>query len=229
MKIGIIVAMSKELRLLLNELTDKTDVTVDNVVFHVGRIGTHIVYAMQCGIGKVNAAIGTQLLINKFSPDLVINTGVAGGACQDAKQMDVVIGAKIAYHDVWCGPGTEYGEAAGCPLYFASDKTVIKAAEHLHLSEPLKFGLICSGDKFIASKEEIQAIKKHFPDVTAVDMESASIAQVCYLKNKPFFILRVISDNPDTESDNSSQYEDFWETAPAKTFQVLTNILTELK
>ena len=228
MKIGIIVAMGKELKLLLNLIENRTEQEVNGYKIHFGKIGKHEVCAMQCGIGKVNAAIGTLSMINTFTPDLVINTGVAGGADLSIKQMDIVVGSQIAYHDVWCGPGTEYGEAAGYPLYFESDATIINLIKGMKLNEQIKFGLICSGDKFIASVEEVNEIKSHFSNALAVDMESASISHVCKMKSVPVFIMRVISDTPGAEHDNVSQYENFWESAPEHTFITLSNILENI-
>ncbi len=225
MKIGIIVAMGKELNLLLHLIENKSEKTIDNYTIYSGNIGKHEVFAMQCGIGKVNAAVGTYALINSFSPDLVINTGVAGGADKSVSQMDIVVCECIAHHDIWCGPGTVYGEAAGCPLYFQSEASIIEQVRQSKIGENLRYGLICSGDKFISKVEEIETIKSNFPEAIAVDMESASIAQVCHLKNVPVFVLRVISDTPGQDSNNAKQYDNFWETAPEHTFKVLSDIL----
>ncbi len=226
MKIGVIVAMGKELKLLLNLIENIEEANADGYTFYSGLIGRHEVVAMQCGIGKVNAAIGTYSLISRFAPDLVVNTGVAGGADLSVKPMDVVVGERIAYHDVWCGPGTQYGEASGFPLFLESAKAVMELVENAEGS--VRLGLICSGDKFISTEKEVNEIKSHFPDALAVDMESASIAQVCTLKKVPFFILRVISDTPGAEKDNVAQYENFWEAAPKHTFSILSSILNNL-
>ncbi|MBR5744917.1 MAG: 5'-methylthioadenosine/S-adenosylhomocysteine nucleosidase, partial [Muribaculaceae bacterium] len=121
MKIGIIVAMGKEMRLLRPMIQLPSLVTINDIPFTTGKIGRHEVIVMQCGIGKVNAAIGTLTLIENFHPELVINTGVAGGAGSEAEILDVVVAEQIAYHDVWCGPGTEWGEAARCPKFFLTD------------------------------------------------------------------------------------------------------------
>ena len=96
--------MSKELALLIPMISDHSTVTVNGIVFHTGRIGDHSVIASECGIGKVNAAIGTMTVIDTFHPDMVINTGVAGGTGRRAGILDTVITDRIAYHDVWCGP-----------------------------------------------------------------------------------------------------------------------------
>lgn len=229
MKIGIIVAMGKELDLLLHLIDARRMVERDGYELHLGTIGNHEVCAMQCGIGKVNAAIGTMALIEAYGPELVINTGVAGGADTGVAQMDVVVGKAIAYHDVWCGPGTAYGEASGFPLYFRSDERVMGIIRATCVGESVKFGLICSGDKFIAASEEVDSIKAHFPDALAVDMESAAIAQVCALRSVPVAVFRVISDTPGAEADNVAQYENFWEAAPKHTFRILSLILQNIQ
>lgn len=225
MTIAILVAMGKELNLLLPLLDNTKSETIDGFTFHSGKIGNIDIVAMQCGIGKVNAAIGTLTLLNNFKPELVINTGVAGGASQDAHVMDVIVGSSIAYHDVWCGPGTIYGEASGYPLYFESDK---RFSSLIPERADIKRGLICSGDKFIASLEEVQTIQKAFPQVLAVDMESATIAQVCYLRKIPVLVMRVISDSPGASKDNTAQYNDFWQDAPAHTFNLVQELLKQI-
>lgn len=217
--------MGKELNLLLPLLSEVETKSIDGFTFHSGKIGNNNIVAMQCGIGKVNAAIGTLTLLNNYSPELVINTGVAGGASQDAHVMDVIVGSTIAYHDVWCGPGTQYGEASGYPLYFESDK---RFTDLIPNRSDIKKGLICSGDKFIASLEEVQTIQKAFPEVLAVDMESATIAQVCYLRKVPVMVMRVISDSPGASKDNTAQYNDFWQDAPAHTFNLVQDLLKQI-
>lgn len=225
MTIAILVAMGKELNLLLPLLENTKSETIDGFTFHSGKIGDNDIVAMQCGIGKVNAAIGTLTLLNNYKPELVINTGVAGGASQDAHVMDVIVGSTIAYHDVWCGPGTQYGEASGYPLYFESDKRFTNLIPN---RADIKRGLICSGDKFIASIEEVQIIQKAFPEVLAVDMESATIAQVCYLRKVPVMVMRVISDSPGASKDSTAQYNDFWQDAPAHTFNLVQELLKQI-
>lgn len=218
--------MGKELNLLLPLMENAVTVEHDSITFHCGTIGRHRVYAMQCGIGKVNAAIGTITMINVFAPELIINTGVAGGTGQGAGVMDVVIGERIAYHDVWCGPGTIWGQAAGCPRYFTSQPSLVKLP--IFDSDPtVQRGLIASGDIFVSLPEEVERFKALYPGVKAVDMESGAIAQVCHLRSIPFFVMRVISDTPGAD-DNISQYEGFWEKAPEHTFSLLSQMLQNI-
>lgn len=226
MKIGIIVAMGKELDLLLPLLSDTSAVTINNFTFHKGKAGRHEIVALQSGIGKVNAAVATLTLIENFHPALVMNTGVAGGTGNGASILDVVIGTRIAYHDCWCGPGTEWGEAAGCPRYFESVPE-IAGLSFLAENPRVKKGLIASGDIFVSRPEDVNRIKSLFPDVMAVDMESAAIAQVCNIKSVPFFCLRVVSDTPGAD-DNIAQYENFWTDAPRETFEIIREILKSI-
>lgn len=223
MKIGIIVAMSKELAMILPLLSEKTVETRGAVTLHCGRIGRNDIAVMQCGIGKVNAAIGAVSLIDAFSPDLVINTGVAAGAGDDVSVMDIVVADSLAHHDFWC-IGEEWGQVPGCPRLFPAKVPSIAGSG----VQGIKTGLIASGELFISRKEEIDTIRSHFPEVKAVDMESAAIAQACCLRGVSFMCLRVISDSPWTSHDNSRQYENFWEEAPQKSFAAVSEILSSL-
>ena len=225
MNIAIIVAMAKELELLLPLLHNTSRTTVNDYTYHTGTIGRHEVTVMQCGIGKVNAAVGTLTLIDTFHPAIIINTGVAGGTGHGASIGDVVIASAVAYHDVWCGPGTVPGQAAGCPLYFESPLT---PGTIERMGADLRRGVVASGDIFVSRPEEVQHILEVIPEAVAVDMESGAIAQVCHLKNIPFVCMRVISDTPGATHDNIAQYENFWEDAPRHTFDVLHRLLEVL-
>lgn len=224
-KVGIIVAMGKELELLLPLLENKRQTSVQGTVFYSGTAGLNEVCAMQCGIGKVNAAIGTLLLIQHFSPDYIINTGVAGGGGNHVQVMDIVAGAQVAYHDVWCGPESEWGQVQGLPLFYEGAADLL---QRLPQRPDVKTGLICSGDRFIDNKPDIESIRHHFPAVLAVDMESGAIAQVCRLRGVPFLSLRVISDSPGASHDNTRQYLDFWADAPRHSFEIVKSLISNL-
>lgn len=212
--------MTKELTLLLPLMENCTTITANDIEFYEGRLYGRKVVVAKCGIGKVNAAVTTLTLIEHFHVNMIINTGVAGGAGAEAGVLDVVVANRVAYHDVWCGPGTTTGQAAGCPAFFINPlpKSV------LHAIPDVKVGLIASGDIFVSKPEEVEKIKELYPDVMAIDMESAAIAQVCHLKNIPFMAVRVVSDTPG-QADNISQYENFWNDAPQSTFAALNHIL----
>jgi len=165
------------------------------------------------------------MLVNHFAPNFVINSGVAGGADKSVNVMDVVAGKKVSYHDVWCGPESELGRVQGLPLYFEGSS---KLLELLPESGDIHKGLICSGDQFIDTMDEVNRIKGNFPEALAVDMESGAIAQVCYQCSVPFLALRVISDSPGASHDNTRQYLDFWTDAPRETFKLVKDIITKL-
>ena len=137
MKIGIIVAMSKELAMILPLLSDATVETRGAVTLHRGRIGGNDIAVMQCGIGKVNAAIGAVSLIDAFSPDLVINTGVAAGAGDDIRVMDIVVADSLAHHDFWC-IGEEWGHVPRLSPVFSRPRCRLlrKKAERRRVSSP---------------------------------------------------------------------------------------------
>lgn len=225
MTIGIIVAMSKELELFKPLLNNREEENDDGYTFITGEVGCHRVVLMQCGIAKVNAAIGTLTLLNRYRVDMVINTGVAGGANQSVNVMDVVAAERVAYHDVYCGPENQLGAVQGLPLYYSADPRLLDA---LPEGGSIKRGLTCSGDQFIDTLAQVESIRTKFPQVLAVDMESAAIAQVCHLKQVPFMSLRVISDSPGAGHDNTLQYDDFWAAAPEQTFHVVKQMLERL-
>ena len=222
-KIAIIVAMDKELALVLRSLRDASIFEANGFTYHLGTVAGRQVVACKCGIGKVNAAIGAITLIDTFHPALVVNTGVAGGTGAGnppAEVLDVLLAGEIAYHDVWCGPGTERGQAAGYPARFACP---LPASVRKALGA--KEGLLASGDIFVDDPADMKRILALYPDAVAVDMESAAIAQVCALKDVPFVCLRVISDTPGKDG-NMAAYNDFWLRAPERTFESVERLLT---
>ncbi len=228
MKILVLVAMDKELNLLLNVMPDCCKREEKNLTYYVGKIADKEIVAAKCGIGKVNSALNTLRLIQIVKPDLVINTGVAGGVDGDLKVGTILIADSVAYHDVWCGPGTEYGAADGYTSKFIpSEKVLSLAKKEFKDREDVKYGLICSGDKFIHQAEEVEEIKGKFNEAKAVDMESASIMHTSASEGVPSAIIRVMSDTPG-KGDNVSQYENFWGKAPEKTFDCLVTLIKAL-
>lgn len=216
--------MDKEVQLLLSVLDSPVTVESQGLTLQVGCIGAHTVAVGKCGIGKVNAALNSFKTIRTFKPDLVINSGVAGGA--GIPIGSVLVADRVAYDDVWCGPGTEYGQADGFPRFMIPSERILDVARKNIAGETV-LGLICTGDKFISTPGEIAFIREVYPDVKAVDMESAAIAQTCLSTGTEFAIVRVVSDTPG-EGENISQYRDFWTQAPSKTFETLCNIIKVL-
>ena len=227
MKIAIISAMEKERNLIEPLLQDKEKVELKGLPAIKGRIGRNEILLAKCGIGKVNAAINAYKIIDGWAPELVVNTGVAGGASLRTDIGDVLVADYVAYHDVWCGPGTNPGVADGMEVFMECDPAVVKLAYEVMAGSRLQVGLICSGDRFISEEAEVKEIEKLFPEVVAVDMESAAIAQVCCMEGVRFNIIRVISDTPGSGR-NIDQYKNFWAEAPEKTFRLVELLLLKM-
>lgn len=227
MKIGIITAMSSEQKQLANQLENPTERKEGPFTYTEGTIKNNTIILMQCGIGKVNAAAGAVEMIRNFAPDCIISTGVAGGIDSCLNVMDVVVSSRIVYHDVWCGEGNAYGQIQGLPLYFTGNETLFHCAISLDTETAIHGGLICSGDKFITDRQELETIKANFPEGLAVDMESASIAQVCHLYEVPFISFRIISDTPGAEK-HLEQYKNFWGEMADRSFHVTEAFLKAL-
>ncbi|MBO5251575.1 MAG: 5'-methylthioadenosine/adenosylhomocysteine nucleosidase [Bacteroidaceae bacterium] len=227
MKIGIIAAMSSEYKQVAQLLENKKDYTEGIYEYTEGKVKNNTVILTKCGIGKVNAAAGAVELIRTFQPDCIISTGVAGGIDKCLKIMDVVASQQIVYHDVWCGEGNAYGQIQGLPTFFEGNDTLLSCAISLDTDTPIHSGLICSGDKFITDREELNIIKDKFPEGLAVDMESGAIAQVCYIYKVPFISFRIISDTPGAEN-HWEQYTNFWGEMADRSFGVTKAFLEAL-
>ncbi len=222
MKIGVIVAMDSEYQQLSALLGGKPH----------GIINGNNIVLNRCGIGKVNAALGTQSFIAEQRPDCIISTGVAGGIDSKLQVMDVVVAMQTVYHDVWCGEGNEYGQVQGLPARYDANTTLTDCAMNvqplINNGITLHKGLTCTGDQFITSRPELDAIKSRFPEGLAVDMESAAIAQTCHLHQVPFMSLRIVSDTPGNTPDHMQQYQNFWATLGDKAFDVIRKVLQSM-
>lgn len=227
MKIGIITAMSSEHQQVAQLLENKQETSNGIYQYTEGSIQGNTIILTQCGIGKVNAAAGAVELIRNYQPECIISTGVAGGIDQCLKVMDVVASTQIVYHDVWCGEGNEYGQIQGMPTFFQGHQTLVNCALSVDNGTPIHGGLICSGDKFITDRSELDAIKGNFPAGLAVDMESGAIAQVCHIYQVPFISFRIISDTPGAEN-HWEQYTNFWGEMADRSFGVTKAFLDTL-
>lgn len=227
MKIGIIVAMDKEFAQLRTLATDQNEETRDGRKFVTGRIAANEVVMMQCGIGKVNSAVGTVELIKGYHPDLVMSTGVAGGADTSLDVTDVVVSSECCYHDAYCGDECQMGQIMGLPARYASGAELVAKATSIGGHAHVRAGLIVTGDWFVNTREKMQSILDQFPDAMAVDMESCSIAQTCHLYHTPFISFRIISDIP-LKDHKAQMYFDFWERMAEGSFEVTKAFLEKL-
>lgn len=235
MKIGVIVAMDKEFTQLKTLLDDSRTERKNKKDFVIGEIGNNQIFMQQCGIGKVNSAIGAVEMINNYHPDLIVSTGVAGGVQTEMNPLDVIIGTRYYYHDVYCGDEVNYGQFVGMPPYFSTNKELVKKAiesvensDLFHQGNSIVYsGPIVSGDWFVNTKEKMQSILEKFPKAMAVDMESCSIAQTCYIYRVAFISFRIISDVP-LKDQNASQYFDFWNRLAEGSFNATKSFLTNI-
>lgn len=195
--IGIIGAMTEEIEIIKSTITDVKEKVISNIKFYQGSIHDKSVVLMQSGIGKVNASMSTTVLFEHFEIHYVINIGTAGGVKTNCEVLDIIISDKVSYHDVDVTAfNYEFGQVPQLPQYYYSDQKLIEASVDVFQKENLPYhqGLIVSGDSFINNEKQISEIIGHFHDVVAVEMEACAIAQVSYLYQKPFIIIRSLSD-----------------------------------
>mgnify|MGYP002620362686 CR=1 FL=1 len=232
MKIGIIVAMEKEFTQLKSLLEEQHAEQHNGKHFILGQLGHHELVMMQCGIGKVNAAVGAVEMIDHYHPELVISTGVAGGADVTMNITEVVVSTECVYHDCYCGSECERGQLLGLPPTFKSPQDLVLLAlsmndmEHMNIPK-IHAGQIVTGDWFVDSQDKMRSILSDFPHAKAVDMESCAIAHTCHLYSTPFISFRIISDIP-LKDDKAAQYFDFWARMAEGSFNVTRHFLQQI-
>ena len=203
-KLGIIGAMEQEVETLLELLADKKTEKRAGNTFYAGVLEGLPVVVVQCGIGKVNAALCVQMLCDCYGVTHVVNTGIAGSLCRELDVGDLVISRDAMYHDVDCH-AFDYpvGKVPGMPLTYPADEKLTElafaAAEAVNPGHT-RMGRIASGDQFVCEK----ALKDHIIEVTqaqCTEMEGAAIAHAAYRNEIPFVIIRAISDKADDSAD----------------------------
>ena len=228
-KTGIIGAMDEEVTSLKAALTRPKTTTVAGMEFYEGKLDGADVVVVQCGMGKVNAGICANTLINDFGCTRIINTGVAGSLDAQIDIGDIVVSTDAVQHDFTVEAiGFQKGEIPYTGLYaFPADEAMRKAAvEAVRASAPevtVFEGRVCSGDQFISSKEQRNKIITDFGGMCC-EMEGGAIAQACYLNHTPFVIIRAISDKAD-ESEEMS-YEEFKEGAASHCAAIVRYMIT---
>ena len=225
MVIGIIAAMNSEIKHIYDSLENKTIHKVNNVEIYEGEINNHKIYVSLSGIGKVNSAINTALLINNFTPDIVINSGIAGGS-QGLKTFDLVIADKLTYSDFDCQVfGYKFGQVPQMPQYFYSDEQFRKLVENYLQQNKINYktATVLTADSFRLSAKEI----KNQEEIYAVEMEGTSIAQACYKLNTPFLSFRIISDILDSDN-HIEEYNLFEEKSAKLSSDIIINFIKNL-
>lgn len=228
--IGIIGAMDEEVALLKSKMTQLTKQEISNIDFYIGKLADTDIVLIKSGIGKVNAAKSTTILHEKFVPEFIINAGSAGGLKHQHSVGDIIISDEVIHHDVDARVfNYKLGQVPQMPEVFVADKTLIKLVETSIKNLNLSFdkGAIGTGDSFIGSEKQADFIKTQFPKVLGVDMEAASIAQICYTYQTPFVIIRALSDI--AGKDSSISFEEFLQKAADNSAQVIIETIKNYK
>lgn len=227
-KYGIIAAMKEEMQEIKKIMQEIEEIKIKELIFFRGKINNNNVILVEAGIGKVNAARVTQLMIDKFEIEKIINVGSAGSANNELKIGDIVIGKRLVQHDFDI---TAFGHPKGfitnIGQYVESDSELISKMEQtiLKLSQnefKIKIGTIASGDIFCTEPKMKEKIRTKF-NADAIEMEGAAIAQVCKLNEIPFIVIRSISDNPDGK--NEITFDQFLEKASKRCAEIINKFL----
>ena len=227
-KYGIIAAMKEEMQEIKKIMQEIEEIKIKELIFFKGKINNNIIILVEAGIGKVNAARVTQLMIDKFKIEKIINVGSAGSANNELKIGDIVIGKRLVQHDFDI---TAFGHPKGfitnIGQYVESDSELISKMEQtiLKLSQnefKIKIGTIASGDIFCTEPKMKEKIRTKF-NADAIEMEGAAIAQVCKLNEIPFIVIRSISDNPDGK--NEITFDQFLEKASKRCAEIINKFL----
>ena len=225
---GIIAAMQEEMQEIEKIMTEKNNEKIYELNFIKGKINNTEIVLVKSGVGKVNAARTTQILINNFNVDAIINVGSAGSANDELDIGDIVIGRKLVQHDF---DATAFGRPKGyisnIGLYVESDNKLIEKMKQTisnfqDKEFKIKIGTIASGDIFCTETKMKEKIKSKF-NADAIEMEGASIAQVCKLDNVPFIVIRSISDSPN--GNNNITFDQFLEKASKRCAVIIEKFL----
>lgn len=227
-KYGIIAAMQEEMQEIENIMEEKKNQKIYELNFITGKINSTEVVLLEAGIGKVNASRTTQILIDNFEIDAIINVGTAGSANDELEIGDIVIGKKVVQHDFDITAfGHPKGFISNVGQYVESDSTLIEKMKQtiskMQENEfKIKIGTIASGDIFCTEAKMKEKIRSKF-NADAIEMEGAAIAQVCKLDNIPFIIIRSISDKPN--GNNNITFNLFLEKASKRCAKIIKEFL----
>lgn len=230
MKIAIVGAMEEEVEILRREIGLGKIKSIANCEFIEGKVGKHQVVVTKSGIGKVNAAMATAVLLQSYDPDIVLNTGSAGGTHAGLDVGTVVISDQVLHHDVDVTAfGYVLGQVPQLPATYPSDEELIQLAREAVIELDTyghAVGSIASADTFMSDPEKVLKVKEQFPDVIAVEMEAAAVAQVCHQFGKRFVVIRALSDIAGKES--SISFDEFLPLAAKHSSQIVLRVISKL-
>lgn len=220
--IGIIAAMDVEIETLKERVKDYETMEIASHIYYKGKILDKTVVFSNSGVGKVNAAITTQVLIDSFKPDAIINIGIAGGLDKTLNHMSIVVGDTLTYHDYDHGLMNRYFPFVD---KFSSDENLVKKAKIIMKDEDIHIGTIVTGDKFVDSTNLQEELRKKY-NALCVEMEGAAIAHTSFANKIPFIVIRSISDFADDESEKD--YENFEKIAADKAGNFIVELIKEI-
>ncbi|MFP3321489.1 5'-methylthioadenosine/S-adenosylhomocysteine nucleosidase [Planococcus sp. SIMBA_160] len=230
MRIGVIGAMEEEVELLRKQLANTSVREIANSEFTTGTYKGQELILLKSGIGKVNAAMTTTILMQEFKPDLVLNIGSAGGFDEELEVGAVVISDEVRHHDVDATVfGYELGQVPQMPAAYIANKELIELAvqaveeigEHQHA-----VGLIATGDSFMSDPERVALVKQQFPAMKAAEMEAAAVAQVCFQYDTAFVVIRALSDIAGKES--SVSFDEFLPVAAKHSTEIVLRVIEKM-
>lgn len=227
--IAIIGAMQEEIDYLLNNMTGQKKQTIAHCDFYTGKLTGQSVVLLKSGIGKVNAAMATTILQEKFRPRIVINTGSAGGYSDQLNVGDLVISEDVVYHDVDVTSfNYAYGQVPGMPETFRADQTLLEITEQAieKLQLPKARGTIATGDSFMNDPERVKTLNNQFQNLIAFEMEAAAVAQVCHQYDTPFVVIRALSDIAGKES--TVTFDEFLTQAAINSSKIVIEMIYQL-
>ncbi|MED1204722.1 5'-methylthioadenosine/S-adenosylhomocysteine nucleosidase [Heyndrickxia acidicola] len=231
MRAAIIGAMEEEVALLRKNIVNPQVEVIAGYEFTTGKMNGKEVILLRSGIGKVNAAMSAAILLQQFHPDVIINTGSAGGFDPALNVGDVVISTEVIHHDVDATVfGYEYGQVPQMPPSFKANEKLVKLAEQCAKSiEGIQVvnGLIATGDSFMSDPERVEFVRKQFAGVQAVEMEAVAIGQVAYQFKVPFVIIRSLSDI--AGQDSGISFEQYLEKAALHSANLVMDIVNHLE
>ncbi|TWT08283.1 5'-methylthioadenosine/S-adenosylhomocysteine nucleosidase [Planococcus sp. CPCC 101016] len=230
MKIGVIGAMEEEVQLLRSGLENPQTEEIAKCEFTLGTYEGQEIVLLKSGIGKVNAAMSTTILLQQYRPDIVINIGSAGGFDEELEVGAVVISDEVRHHDVDVTVfGYEMGQVPQLPAAFTSNEELIelavKAVKEMGQHD-YAVGLIATGDSFMNDPERVAKVREYFPTMKAAEMEAAAVAQVCYQFDVAFVVIRALSDIAGKES--SISFDEFLPTAAKHSTEIVFNVISQL-
>ncbi|WP_432355182.1 5'-methylthioadenosine/S-adenosylhomocysteine nucleosidase [Sporosarcina sp. A2] len=230
MKVAIIGAMEEEVTILKNQIQLAKETVIAGYEFTEGTLKDRQVVLVKSGIGKVNAAVATTLLLQLFKPEVVLNTGSAGGIGENLEVGTVVLSKDVTHHDVDVTAfGYALGQVPGGPVTYVADEKLLEVAaqavkaigKHAHAT-----GLIASGDVFMSDANRVYTVKQQFPELIAAEMEAAAVAQVCHEFSVPFVVIRALSDIAGKES--SLSFDEFLPAAAQHSSEVVIEVISKL-